>query len=153
MFRFTPCTKPKSRTGHTGSTQSLTMFEKFTVPEESKDSAVVQYSLENLNKRLSALELRIKETWLDTLEDVAVEVQDNLDGVTPELERRSERMARELFPIPQDSCVRQWLKDNDRDFSEMTEALIPFEQAFRTKVRNGLIKMSDDIGLDLENYN
>jgi len=129
------------------------MFERFTASDESKDSTVVQYSIENLNKRLSALELRIKETWLDTLEDVAGEVQDNLDGVTPELERRSERMARELFHIPKTTCVRQWLKDNDRDFAEMTKALIPFEQAFRTKVRNGLIKMSDDIGLDLENYN
>ncbi len=128
------------------------MFEKFTVSEENKDSAVVQYSIEKLNARLSALELRIKETWLDTLEDVAGEVVDNIDGVTPELERRSERMARDLFSIPQDSCVRQWLKDNDRDFSEMTKVLLPFEQAFRTRVRNGLIKMSDDIGLDLENY-
>lgn len=128
------------------------MFEKFTLPEENKDSAVVQYSLENLNKRLSALELRIKEAWLDTLEDVACEVQDNIDHVTPELQRRCERMARDLYSIPQNTCVHQWSKDNNRDFAEMTKALIPFEQAFRTKVRNGIIKMSDDIGLDLENY-
>ncbi len=133
--------------------RTLTMFEKFTVPEEIRDSAVVQYSIGKLNERLSSLELRIKEAWLDTLEDVAAEVQDNIDGVTPELERRSERMARELFPIPQNTCVRQWFEDNDRDFSEMTKSLIPFEQSLRTRVRNGLIKMSDDIGLDLENYN
>lgn len=126
------------------------MFEKFTAPEDITDSPVVSYHLENLNKRLKKLEIRIKEAFLDTLEDIAIEVQDNIDYVTPELERKSEKMMRDLLPIPDGVSARQWLVETGRgDFTEMTKALIPFEQSYRTRVRNGLIKMSEDIGLDL----
>ena len=129
------------------------MFEKFTVSEDSADSPAVNYHLENLNKRLKALEIRIKEAFLDTLEDIAIEVQDNIEHVTPELERKSEKMMRDLLPIPDGVSARQWLAETSRgDFTEMTKALIPFEQSYRTRVRNGLIKMSEDIGLDLEDY-
>ena len=129
------------------------MFEKFPLLNDGTDSPAVNYHLENLNKRLKALEIRIKEAFLGTLEDIAIEVQDNIEHVTPELERKSEKMMRDLLPIPDDVSARQWLVQTSRgDFTEMTKALIPFEQSYRTKVRNGLIKMSEDIGLDLEDY-
>ena len=89
---------------------------------------------------------------MDALENVAHKVQEDIKHVTPELERRSERMARKLYSVPENKCIREWLKDKDHDFSEMTKALVPFEQAFRIKVRNVLVKMSEDIGLDIEKY-
>ena len=129
------------------------IFEKFPFLSDGTDSPFDNYYIEKLNKRLKKLELRIKEAFLDTLEDIAIEVQDNIEHVTPELERKSEKMMRDLLPIPDGVSARQWLVETSRgDFTEMTKALIPFEQSYRTKVRNGLIKMSEDIGLDLEDY-
>ena len=129
-----------------------TMFKNFTVSEENEDSDPVNYFVGELNARLNAIELHIKEAWMDALENVAHKVQEDIEHVTPELEKRSERMARKLYSVPENKCIREWLKDKDHDFSEMTKALVPFEQAFRIKVRNGLVKMSEDIGLDIEKY-
>jgi len=120
---------------------SAPMFEKFDIPIEM---GALRYFHDHFNCRLSEMDITFNERALDLLEELAKQMSEQSEEVTPDIRTLAEKHMRVYFSIPDTvTDLHIWASEQGKNFDDVVYAYNRVENLFKDRVARAVAKRAE----------